>query len=158
MAALAVVPDCALHTAVDGLPAATAACIRAARAQAPHAATTMGPLDGAFLARLAAGFLLWECLFQIVRFVAARRARLPPGAPREDVVFWHGEVPSFAVSTLHACCMTWRGALHTACLWSAPLAEKMIITPGGAFYAASRAVELSNWCVRRVGTRALRVC
>jgi hypothetical protein len=146
MAALGV-PECALHLAVDELPAAVAECMARARANAPHSSTTMGPLDGAFLARLAAGMLLWEALFQLVRSVAARRARLPPGAPRDEVQFWHGEVPSFAVSTLHALCMVWRGALHVASLWHAPLAEKMLIMPGGAFYGANQAVELSNWCV-----------
>jgi hypothetical protein len=48
-----------------------------------------------------------------------------------------------------------RGALHVLQLWHAPEAEKLLITPGGAFYAANRAVELSNW---RVASLSLAFC
>ena len=173
--------ECQLASVSGALPAATAACIVHARATAEHGSVQMGPFNGVFLARVVTGMLAWEGAFQGVRLVSARHVRQAASggaAGRDERDFWLFLVPSYAVSTLHALLMCWcvcvrtrkaqrgrdvtrhahfrRGTLHVTSLWRAPEAEQMVIVPGGAYYAASEAVELSNWRVSRPRRSAVR--
>jgi len=95
----------------DRLTDAVAACVSAARANAPPAVFQMGPLDGTWLARLVAGMLVWEGAFRCVSLVVARRPLAAPATAaavsREERDLWRVLVPSYTVSTLHALLMCW---------------------------------------------------
>ena len=97
-----------VETSDIGLDAATEACMRSVRDAAPRSLRSMGPLDGGFLLRLAAGMLFWELLFRFYAFVLSPRRRLRGGecALPADC-FWTSDVPSYAVSTTHAVVQCW---------------------------------------------------
>lgn len=83
------------------------ACMLHARQTAPRADVTMGPLDGATLARFAVGVFLWEGIFRVFQLLVASRTRRRQPLSREERLLWFVSVPSYATSTVHALLMAW---------------------------------------------------
>ena len=96
---------------LTGLPGApgpeSVACMLHARQTAPRADVTMGPLDGATLARFAVGVFLWEGIFRVFQLLVASRTRRRQPLSREERMLWFVSVPSYATSTVHALLMAW---------------------------------------------------
>lgn len=81
------------------LPRDAAECIAASRLASARGWQEMGPVDAWFALRLLAGVLLWESLFRGVALAALLGMR--PKTP-EARSLWAVQVPSYAVSTVHA--------------------------------------------------------
>ena len=107
--------ECQLAGLLLELPTDAASCITASRLVSARGWQQMGPVDSWFAPRLLAGVLLWESLYRLVSMAAL--LCLCPKTP-EARSLWAVQVPSYAVSTVHATLLSLCGsALSCSCLF-----------------------------------------